>query len=315
MPKLIGNIYNLDADQTVFFKRQLEYIKPKQYDIKYPNLMATTVFPVDSSAGEGAETITAEQFDTTGVMKFISDYADDLPRSDVKGKQFSIIVQSLGGSYGWSIQEVRAAAHARRNLNAQRAVAARRSNDQMVNRIGWFADGSTDWAGLSGILYNPNTTKSAAVTGGWTTGATPDQIIGDVNAAINSVPDITNGVEAIDTCLLPQLKYSHIATTPRSIHSDVTILKFLKEVHPGVIFDRINELKAVTPNPRTGTGPAVDIMLCYRRSPDHLTFEIPIIFEQFPAQERNLSFIVPTHSRNAGFHVYYPLSVVQVDGI
>ena len=153
---VLGNITNLDADQTVFFRRQLEYIKPKTYDVKYPNLLATTVFPVDSSAGIGAETVTYEQFDSVGLMKFVSDYADDLPRSDVKGKQFSVIVQSLGGSYGWSIQEIRAAQFANRNLSSMRAMAARRSNDQMVNRIGWFADGSATWAGLTTrILRNP----------------------------------------------------------------------------------------------------------------------------------------------------------------
>ena len=312
---VLGNITNLDADQTVFFRRQLEYIKPKTYDVKYPNLLATTVFPVDSSAGIGAETVTYEQFDSVGLMKFVSDYADDLPRSDVKGKQFSVIVQSLGGSYGWSIQEIRAAQFANRNLSSMRAMAARRSNDQMVNRIGWFADGSATWAGLTGILYHPNTTKSAATNGAWIATADADKAIADVNTAINSVPDLTNGVEAIDTVLLPQLEYSYLASNPRSATSDTTILEFLKRVHPGVAFERINELKAVNPNPRTGAAPAVNIMLCYRRSPDHLTFEIPIIYEQFPAQERNLSSIIPTHSRNAGFNVYYPLSVVQIDGI
>lgn len=315
MPRLIGNITNLDADQTIFFKRQLEIIKPRTYDVKYPNLMATTVFPVDNTAGPGAETITYEQFDTVGVMKFISDYADDLPRADVKGKQFSIIVQSLGGSYGWSVQEVRAAAMANRNLNQMRAMAARRSNDQMVNRIGWFADGSADWAGLTGILYHPNTSKSAAVNGAWISGpATADEIIEDVNTAINSVPDLTNGVEVVDTLLLPNLEFSHIASMVRSATSDTTVLEFLRRVHPGVTFGQVNELKAVNPNPRTGGG-ATNIMLAYRRSPDHLTFEIPVVFEQFPAQERNLSYVVPTHSRNAGFNVYYPLSVNQIDGI
>lgn len=313
--KLIGNVSNLDADQTIFFKGQLEVIKAKEYNVKYPNLLATTVFPVDNSAGPGAESIVYEQFDTTGVMKFIADYSDDLPRSDVKGKQFSVLVQSLGGSYGWSVQEVRAAALAGRDINGMRAMAARRSNDQMVNKIGWFADGTGDWAGLQGILYHPNTTKAAATNGAWISTATADEIIEDVNTAINAVPDLTNGVEAVDTMLLPQLEYSHIASTPRSATSDTTILEFLRRVHPGVSFERINELKSVTPNPRTGAGPAVNIALAYRRSPDHLTFELPVIYEQFPAQERNLAYIVPTHSRNAGFNVYYPLSVYQMDGI
>lgn len=314
MLPLISGVTNLDADQTVFFKRQLEYIKAQTYDIKYPNLLATTVFPVSTEAGPGAESITYEQFDSIGIMKFISDYADDLPRSDVKGKQFSIIVQSLGGSYGWSVQEIRAAAFANRNLTQMRAKACRRSNDQKVNKIGWFADGTADWAGLTGILFHPNTTKSVAPNGSWLVPASADNIIEDVNFLINNIVDITNGVEAADTVLMPVAQYSHIASTPRSTLSDTTILNFLKSVHPGVTFGVINELKNVTPNPRTGTGSA-NLMLAYARDPDKLTFEIPVIYEEFPAQERNLSYVIPAHSRNAGFNIYYPLSIHQVDGI
>lgn len=307
------NVVNLDANETVFFRRQLEYQKAQAYDVKYPTLTATTAFPVSTEAGPGAETIVYDQFDSVGVMKFIADYADDLPRSDVKGQQFSIIIQSLGGSYGWSIQEIRNAQFANRNLQGMRAMAARRSNDQMANRIGWFADGTAQWAGLRGILYDANITKSAAPTGTWST-ATTDQIIADVNFTINNVPIITNGSEKIDTLLLPIDQYSRISSTPRSVTSDTTILSFLQGVHPGVTFDQIPELNNVTPNPRTGTGSA-DVMLAYTRNPMNLTYEIPVIFEQFPAQERNLSFVVPTHSRNAGFNIYYPLSVHLVDGI
>ena len=311
-PLVIGQT-NLDADQLIFFKRQLEYIKSQSYDVKYPNPTITSILPVSVEADPGAETITYEQFDSVGVMKFISDYADDLPRSDVKGKQFSIIVQSLGGSYGWSIQEVRAAEMAKRNINGMRSMAARRSNDQLVNRIGWFADGSAAWAGLTGLLYHPNITKAAATTGGWGS-ATADQIIADVNNALQSVVTLTNGVEACDTVLLPLAKYGHIATTPRSSTSDTTILEFLRRVHPGVTFAAVNELKDVTPNPRTAGG-ATQVMVCLRRQPDALQLEIPVIYEQFAAQERNLSFIVPVHSRIAGLNVYYPLSAVIVDGL
>jgi len=307
---------NLDADQGVFFKRQLEVIKAKTYDIKQRALQATSVFPVSTEAGPGAETITYEQFDTTGLMKFIADYSSDLPRSDVKGKQFSIIIQSLGGSYGWSVQEIRAAMFANRALSAMRAMAARRSNDQMANNIGWFANGGADWAGLTGFLYNPNITKSAAPTGAWTTGPkTPDQIIGDVNFLIYKVPELTNSVEMVDTVLLPSAQYSYIASTPRSSVSDTTILEFLRRVHLGVTFGSVTELKSVNPNPRTGAAPAVNLMVAYTRSPDHLQYEIPVIYEQFPAQERNLSYVTPVHSRNAGFNVYYPLSCHIVDGI
>ena len=313
---MLDQIINLDSDQLIFFRRQLEYIKSQSYDIKYPLLQATNLFPVSTEAGPGAETITYEQFDSVGVMKFIADYADDLPKSDVKGRQFSIIVQSLGGSYGYSIQEIRSAQMANRNLTAMRANAARRSNDQMANRIGWFADGSSQWAGLTGILYHPNTTKTQAVVGNWLNPATtPDQIINDVNVAINAVPTLTNGVEMVDTVVLPIAQYAHIASTPRSATSDTTILEFLRRVHPAVTFVQAQELVNVNPNPRTGAAVPTNCMLCYRRSPDHIQYEIPVIYEQFAAQERNLAAIVPVHSRNAGINVYYPLAIHQIDGL
>ena len=78
--------------------------------------------------------------------------------------------------------------------------------------------------------------------------------------------------------------------------------------------DWVNELDAVTPNPRTETSSA-DCMLVFNSSPDKLTLEIPQPFEQFPAQERNLEFVVPCHSRLGGVIIYYPISVNIVDGI
>lgn len=313
---LIGNqIVNLDADQSIFFARQLEYLKAKSYDIKYPALQATTLFPVSTEAGEGAETITYDQYDTVGIAKFISDYADDAPRSDAKGKQFSITIQSIGGSYGYTVQEIRASAFAGKNLTMLRSNAARRSNDTLVNKTAWFGDGSPTWAGLVGVLFHPNVTKSAAPVGAWTTGPkTPDQIISDINFTINKVTDLTNGVEAVDTIVLPNLEYAHIAVTPRSSYSDTTILEFLKRVYPQITFLQANELKTVTPNPRTGAESA-NVMLAYSRNPNNMTLEIPIIYEQFPAQERNLSYVVPVHSRLAGMNLYTPLSVHVVDGI
>jgi hypothetical protein len=313
MPLIIGQT-NLDADNLVFFKRELEVVKAKAYDVKYPVPMITSIFPISSEAGPGAESITYSQFDSVGVAKFISDYADDLPRSDVKGKQFSILVQSIGGSYGWSIQEIRSANMAKRPLQQMRANAARRSNDNLVNRIGWFANGSAEYAGLMGILYHPNVSKSAATNGNWDT-ATPDQIIADVNNGIQSIADLTNNTDVCDTVGLPPKKYAKLATTARSSTDSTTILKFLKEVNPGVVFAPIHELKDVNPNPRTGAAVATQVMLCCVRNPDCLQLELPIVYEQFAAQERNLSMMVPVHSRIAGFNIYYPLTIGVFDGI
>ena len=305
---------NLDANEGIFFARELEQIKAKTYDILYPQLKAKMMIPVSGEAGSGAESITYRQFDRVGIMKIISNYADDLPRSDVKGEEFTSTVKSLGGSYGYSVQEVRSAEMANRPLTSRKAAATRQSWEQQVNKIAWFADGTKAFGKLFGFLYNPNVTKGSAITGAWLTGPkTPDQILADVTDAINSIRDLTLGVEEPNMVLLPIKEFGHIAATPRSANSDTTILEFLRRVHPGIDFDWVNELKNVDPAPSGGA--ATNVMAIYDRNPDKLTLEIPQEYEQFPVQERGLEFVVPAHGRIGGVIIYYPLSVSLVEGI
>jgi len=308
---------NLDANESIFFARELETIKARSYDILYPEFTAKRFIPVSGDAGSGAEQITYQQYDRVGVMKIIANYADDLPRSDVKGREFTSPVRSIGGSYGYSIQEIRAAQMAGKPLQQRKANAVRQSYEQTVNDIGWKARTvDAAYAGLTGFLYNPNTTKSSPTTGNWIAGsATADQIIADVNEAINDVRTLTKGVEMVDTLLLPIPEFSYIASTPRSNVSDTTILEFLRRVNPGVTFEAVNELTNVTPAPSGGSPATNSIMIAYRRSPDKLTLEIPQTFEQFPAQERGLEFLINAHGRIGGVIIYYPLSVNIVEGI
>ncbi len=306
---------NLDDNESIFFARELEFIKARSFDIKFPQLKARMHIPVSFEAGPGAESITYSQFDSVGIFKVIGAYADDLPRSDVRGKQFTSQVKSLGGSYGYSVQEIRSAALANKPLVDRKAMATRRSYEQKVNRIGWFADGSAIFGGLQGFLFNPNTTKAAAPTGNWIASATPDQIIDDINNGINKIRDITKGIEEPDTVLLPVLEFSFIASKPRSATTDTTILEFVKRNNPGITtWDWVNELKDVTPAPSGAAGPT-NIMLTYKKDPGQLSFEIPQDYEQFPPQARNLEFVVPAHGRNGGVIIYYPLSIFITEGI
>lgn len=305
----------LDSNESIFFARELEYVKKKTYDIRYPEFKATAMIPVSSEAGPGAESITYQSYDSVGIMKIIANYADDLPRSDVFGVEYTIPVKSLGGSYGYSIQEVRSSQMANKNLTSRKAAATRQAYEQKINNIGWFADGSAAYGGMRGILYQPNTTKAAATTGNWISGAvSADNIIKDVTIAINSIRELTKGVEEPDTVLLPVKEFGYLNSTPRGTSSDTTIMEFLKKTNPGITFDWVNELKDVNPKP-SGAASATNVMLIYKKSLDKLSFEIPQGFEQFSPQLRGLEYVVPAHGRNAGVVVYYPLSILVVEGI
>lgn len=305
---------NLDEYESAFFAREVEFIKAKTYDVKYPNLKAIQMIPVSTEAGPGAKVITYQQFNMVGIAKIIANYADDLPRADVFGKEFSSKVKSIGNSFGYNIQEIREANLAGVPLSAKKGTAARKANEQAVNRIGWFGDATS---GLLGFLNQPNV-PAAAVPVGTTSGnqnwigATPKlpaEILQDMNDAVTRIIDLTLGVERPNTMLLPVQQHRKISTTRLDSGTDTTIREYFLKNNPEIqMIDWVNELKDVSPNPAGGGGP-VDVMATYDRSPEVLTYEIPQPFEMFPAQERGLEFLVPAHSRNGGVVVYYPLAI------
>lgn len=252
-------------------------------------------------------------------MKVISNYASDLPRSDVYGKEFTARVKSLGGAYGYNLQEVRSAAMAGKPLQARKAASVRKANDQAVNRIGWFGDAT---AGLLGLLNQPNV-PAAVVAAGATTGnvrwigATPKnaaEILADMNNAVTRIDSLTLGVEMPNTMLLPVAQHRKIATTRLDSGTDTTIKEFFLKNNPQIkMIDSVNELASVNPAPSGGA--TADVMITYDRSPEVLTLEIPQVFEQLPVQERNLEFVVNCHSRIGGVIVYYPLAIDIAEGI
>lgn len=306
-----SQVTNLDANESAFFARQLEYVKAKTYDVMYPELKARKILPVSFEAGPGAKTITYRQYDQVGVAKIIVSYAKDLPRADVKAKEFVGQVRSLGMSYGWDIMEIRHAAFAGVPLEQRRANAAKRGILQQENTIAMLGDATS---GLNGFLNNANMTQvtlPADGTGATTTFSTKtaDLIVRDLNSIANKPIAVSKGVESPDTLLLPITQYTYIASTPRSTTSDTTILNFFLQNNPFVkSVDWLNELAAA------GAG-ATDRAIAYRRDPDKLTLEVPQDFEQFPVQQRGLEYIVPCHSRCGGVLIYYPLSIAYADGI
>jgi len=295
---------NLDAGESIFFARELEHILARQHDIQYPELRARLFIPVNSEAGPGAESITYYQFDKVGIAKIIADYAQDLPRADVFGQKFTSPVESLGISFGYSVQEIRSSAMANRSLPLMKADAARRAHEQLVDEIGALGDATT---GLTGFVNNANVPVGAALNGGWAT-ATADQIIEDMNEPVTAMIAATNSTETPDSIILPVDAFT-IVSQRRIPDADTTILQFFLRNNPWIRnVDHWYRL--------TGAGVAsADRMVTYRRDPSKMELHIPQEFETFPVQERGLNFEVPTHSRIGGTVFYKPFAANYRDGL
>ena len=186
-----------DSDASVFFARELDYVKSQSYDVEYPEFTALKLFPVSSEINPGAETVTYYSYDKTGMAKIISNYATDLPRADVKGKPTTAIIKSLGDSYGYSIQEMRASAMAGKSLDARKAESARYQIDYLNNKIAWNGDAET---GLRGVLSKDNDVPlyvPATGAKGSTKWAdkTEDEILADITGMLKQVARTTKKVE------------------------------------------------------------------------------------------------------------------------
>lgn len=300
-----------DANESIFFARQLEHIKSQTYDIKYPALSALSLFPVDTSAGAGAKTITYRQYDSVGMAKVISSYSGDLPRSDILAKEFTSNVRGIGGSYGFDVQEIRYASMTGTPLESRKAAAARKAHDQKINALAWAGDADH---GLPGFLTNANIPGYTVPADG--TGSsklfstkTADLIIRDINGIINQVRTQSKGVHMANELWLPIAQYALISSMPRGTGTDQTVLKFLQENNPGVTFRSVLELDNAM------SGGTLDTMIAIENNANNYGLQLPMPFMQHSPQQKGLAFEVPVESRFGGVIFYYPLCAAVADSV
>lgn len=308
--RVIHNTGRFDANESMFFARQLEYVKSKTYDVKRVALGALALMPVSTEVPEGAITHTYRQYDSVGMAKIVSNYANDLPRADVIGKEFTSPIRSIVNAYGYNAQEVRSALYAGTNLNGKKAMAATRAQQEKMNQLAFEGDAEH---GLPGLFNNTNVPEVTILADG--TGSskafsskTPEKIVRDINALINKVMTQSKGVHRVTEVWLPVDQHALIATTQNSAASDTTILAFLQKVHQGVEFKQVVELSGA------GAGGA-DRMYAMQNSIENWQLEIPMMIKQFSPQPIGLEFEVPVESRFAGVIIEYPLAFAFADGI
>ena len=302
--------FNLDANESVFFKKQLEYILKGNYDVKYAPNKALGLFPISTEPGPAATEITRRSYDKVGMAKMISDYATDFPRVDVFGTETSVKVHGIGVSYGYSIEEIRRAQYAGVALESRRAQVAREAIENKLNTIALSGESSCN---IQGFLSYPGITEVTVTSGAagdtWAL-KTADEILADMNAIVEAVLTSTNGIEQPDTMLLPMSQYLLISR--KRIASDSegkTVLKYFMENNP-----YIKRIEWLTELSTAGDSNKARMMV-FKNDSQHLEFNIPLPFEQFEADKKGMAYEIPCYAKTAGISIFYPASVAYCDGI
>lgn len=305
------------SSASLYFARELDYIKAQSYDVEYPELTALSLFPISNEVNPGAETVTYYSYDKTGVAKIINNYATDLPRADVKGKPSTGYVKSVGASYGYSVQDMRASRMASKSLDVRKAEAARYAVDFELNRIAWAGDKEN---GLIGVLSPENDIPLYTVPNGasgktsWES-KTADEILADLNGMQKQVSRTTKNVERPDTLALPADVYIDIST--RQIpNTGYTVKKFLLENAP-YLKDIVSaaELQADAEDTNPYAAQGKNVALLFKKDARKMSIEHPLPFYQHPLQTKGLEIVVPCEARTAGAIIYYPLSALIAVGV
>lgn len=291
-------------DVGLFLARELEQVLARTFEVQYADIKYSTVIPISTEIGPGADSFTYRIFDAQGSMKLIQDKASDLPRADVLRKEVTHQVRSLGASFAYSIQETRAAAMVPgMNLEQRRANAVRRAYEEKVQDVAYFGETAVS---MDGFFNNANVDKT--VPNKWFDNCTTDEMLEILNEAPTSIVQGSNMKESPNTMLVPYDVYRIISTTARSTTSDTTVLEFFLRTNPFIrSIEPINELEA---------GKSVltkDRIICYDRSPEKLQLHIPRTLEFLPPVRNNLEFSVAAHARVGGVALYYPKSVLYVE--
>ena len=314
-----GTRFDSAEDASVFFARELDHVKAQSYDVEYPELTALHLFPQSSEADPGAETITYYTYDKTGLAKIIDNYSTDLPRADVTGKPSYAKIKSIGDSYGYSAQEMRASRLAGKSLDARKGESARYQIDYLNNKIAWNGDEET---GLRGVLSKDNDVPLYVPATGAKSSTkwadkTEDEILADITGMLKQVARTTKKVEKPDTLALPSEAYIEIQN--RRIESTATtVLKYvqdnIKDIARIVSCPELDP-DSVDTNPYAAESDGKGVALLFKNDPRKFTIENPLSFMQYPVQPEGLEMVVPCEARTAGAIIYYPMSMLIATGI
>ena len=302
----------LDAAGGAFFEKELEYVKSKTYDIKYADLTFDKVFPTSNDTNPGATHIVFHTYDQKGVAKVVHNYAGDLPRVDIDGKETSVPVRTLGAAFAYTIDEINASRMVGKGLDRRRASAARRAIEELMNRITWLGDAKS---GLVGLMTHPNIPSGNAPDPGsgteWSN-KTAAQIRDDVNLMYRTVFSTTKMVERPDTLCVPPAQYSLLTDTAMGADNDTTIAQWL--VKNTAWLKSMDSIIPVNELEGAGTG-GVDVAFVMSKNEDKVQVEIPqdVFFHE--AEKRSLEYVTDVTARFGGLNVYYPLSMYILEGI
>lgn len=304
-----NNCQHLDAAPSAFIAQQLQFIEAEVAQTPFGPIKWAKFVPLWNGVPRGAREHGFDRVTKKGMAKLLASAAKDIPRVNIEKKRVTYPILEMSIGYGFTVNDLEAAAFAGVPLNQQDAEGARERIDEFVNSMVLFGKDPAGNAidSMTGLINDPVVPQASAGTGNWLA-ATADQVLADLAAGVAKVRSNSKESREINTILVDGDIYEMLNTKFRSTSSDATIWESFAKSHPGVVLDQLAELKTA------GSG-ATRRALYYKKDPSVLRAVVPIPFEQLAGQEDGLEIFFPCRGTTGGMHWREPVAAFYQDGL
>lgn len=300
------------ANATMFLERQLTYIRSKTETVRYAPLNALKYLPKATDIPIDANDFTYFVYDKTGKARISNTNSKDIPRIDVNAHEVKGSCLSIAASYGYTVTDLRQAARLNMPLTTIKSDACGAAIAQGVDeilRLGVLSTTGQTSTNLGGFV-NCSDIGSSLTMHNWfhtssTTRATPEEMVNDLNVLCTKPQIDTKQVYMVDSLIISPEMYAVAQMTKMSSASSVSVLKYFLENWGGPM--KIDQWWALSSGQIPGVS-SYHRAIAYANRPDVLEAVVPIEFEQFPAQQEGLEYVINCHARCGGVKIYQPVA-------
>lgn len=297
-------------------------IEPGVYARRYPEFNYASMVPVITEGSPWARGVMFRSSDFVGKAEWFSAKANDMPYVDITRDQFLTAFHMAGIGYQTNLEEIAIAQMEGRDLNGEKATAARRTAERFLYGVALLGHADKGW---TGALNDPTVPRMDAANNGNSNGGTastqwrhktPDQILDDINQSLILGYVATLETELADTILLPTEAFLMLATRRLDPAATATLMSFVQQNN---VFTAetgrpllIRGLRALR---SAGVG-GVGRMVTYRRDPDVLRFHLPMPHVFLPAfQQTSTTWETAGIMRTGGTEWRLPMAGRYTDGV
>jgi len=235
--KLVANINSnlyegqrrLDANETAMLELQLEQLRAKTFDVIYAEQKARKFLPLITDVDPGAEFYAYAQTDEVGKAKIVTNYADDIPSSEISTEKFVHQIVPVASAFEYSVQDMYRAAFTGVPLEARKGQAARRRVETEIDDIAATGNAAHN---IQGFINNSNVEISASTGAVWTTN--PTVMLADLNKLVADAITAAQETVTFDTVLMPLAQYLLASQTLVDTQNPQTVLSAFKNANPQI---------------------------------------------------------------------------------